>query len=71
MPVVQGNEVCAELKADPATATIPVVLLTARASEDDVARGFENGADEYLTAFRYRRAREHPSAPDRDGKLVR
>jgi len=49
MPVVQGNEVCAELKADPATAGIPVVLLTARASEKDVARGFEGGADEYLT----------------------
>ena len=49
MPVLHGKDVCAELKADPATAAIPVVFLTARAAEDDIARGFESGADEYLT----------------------
>jgi DNA-binding response OmpR family regulator len=49
MPVLHGKEVCAELKADPATADIPVVFLTARAAEEDIARGYESGADEYLT----------------------
>ena len=49
MPVLQGKEVCAELKKDPVTASIPVVFLTARAAEEDIARGMESGADEYLT----------------------
>jgi two-component system, OmpR family, phosphate regulon response regulator PhoB len=49
MPVLQGPKVCALLKADPATADIPVVLLTARATEQDIAAGFEEGVDDYLT----------------------
>jgi DNA-binding response OmpR family regulator len=49
MPVLQGPKVCSLLKADPVTAGIPVVLLTARVSEQDIAAGFEEGADEYLT----------------------
>jgi CheY-like chemotaxis protein len=49
MPVLQGPRVCAALKADPQTADIPVILLTARAAEEDIAAGFEEGADDYLT----------------------
>jgi DNA-binding response OmpR family regulator len=49
MPVLQGPKVCALLKADPQTAKIPVILLTARASEDDIAAAFAEGADDYLT----------------------
>jgi signal transduction histidine kinase/CheY-like chemotaxis protein len=49
MPVASGPEVCEQLKADPGTAGIPVVLLTARATQHDVTRGFEYGADDYLT----------------------
>ncbi len=49
MPGMQGPAVCQTLKDDPETASIPVVLLTARAHEDDVAGGFARGADEYLT----------------------
>jgi DNA-binding response OmpR family regulator len=49
MPVLQGPSACARLKADPETADIPVVLLTARADEGDVAAAFEEGADDYLT----------------------
>jgi DNA-binding response OmpR family regulator len=49
MPGLQGPRACAQLKADPETADIPVVLLTARADEEDVAAGFEEGADDYLT----------------------
>lgn len=49
MPEVEGREVCARLKADPVTADIPVIMLTARAAEGDVSEGFGSGADEYLT----------------------
>lgn len=49
MPEMQGPEVCSLLKEDHATEGIPVVLLTAKASESDVSTGFERGADEYLT----------------------
>jgi two-component system, OmpR family, phosphate regulon response regulator PhoB len=49
MPVLQGPKVCGLLKRDPETAAIPVILLTARASEDDIAAAFAEGADDYLT----------------------
>jgi DNA-binding response OmpR family regulator len=49
MPVMQGPRVCRLLKDDPATAAIPVVLLTARASERDISAAFAEGADDYLT----------------------
>jgi DNA-binding response OmpR family regulator len=49
MPMLQGPSVCARLKADPDTSGIPVILLSARAAEEDVAVAFEQGADEYLT----------------------
>jgi DNA-binding response OmpR family regulator len=49
LPGLQGPRACARLKADPETADIPVVLLTARADEEDIAAGFEEGADDYLT----------------------
>ena len=48
MPGLNGYQVCAALKADPATSHIPVVLLTARASPDDKLAGLETGADAYL-----------------------
>jgi DNA-binding response OmpR family regulator len=49
MPAMSGEEVCAELKADERTAGIPVVLLSAQASEREIVEGFEVGADDYLT----------------------
>jgi two-component system, OmpR family, phosphate regulon response regulator PhoB len=49
MPVLQGPKVCSLVKGDPVTADIPVVLLTARSTEQDIAAGFEQGADDYLT----------------------
>lgn len=49
MPVIAGNDVCEELKTSPDTAHIPVIMLTARAAEQDIATGFLGGADEYLT----------------------
>ena len=48
MPGATGLEVCAALRADPATAGVPVLLLSAGASPEDVARGLAAGADAYL-----------------------
>jgi two-component system alkaline phosphatase synthesis response regulator PhoP/two-component system response regulator VicR len=49
MPRVDGLEALRRLKADPATAGIPVVMLTARAQDADLFRGYQFGADIYLT----------------------
>jgi DNA-binding response OmpR family regulator len=48
MPGATGLEVCAALRADPATSGIRILLLSAGASLDDVARGLAAGADAYL-----------------------
>lgn len=49
MPEMDGFEVCRGLKADPATAGIPVIFLTARVETDDIVKGFELGAVDYVT----------------------
>ena len=49
MPGMSGMEVCKLLKADPATAGIAIVLLTAKAEEVDRILGLEFGADDYVT----------------------
>lgn len=48
MPGATGLEVCASLREDPATTGIRILLLSAGASLDDVARGLAAGADAYL-----------------------
>jgi len=48
MPGATGLEVCAALREDPSTADIRILLLSAGASPDDVARGLASGADAYL-----------------------
>jgi DNA-binding response OmpR family regulator len=48
MPGATGLEVCAALRADPATAAVRILLLSAGASPDDVASGLAAGADAYL-----------------------
>ena len=49
MPGMDGYEVCRQLKADPATANVPVIFLTANVSSDDEEKGFELGAVDYIT----------------------
>ncbi|MBB4821621.1 putative two-component system response regulator [Pseudomonas alcaligenes] len=49
MPGMTGHEVCARLKADEATTSIPVIFVTALADVEDEARGFEVGAVDYIT----------------------
>lgn len=48
MPGRSGLEVCRELRRDPATAGIPVILLTALAQEADITAGLAAGADGYI-----------------------
>ena len=48
MPKLDGYEVTRRLRSDEATRRVPVILLTARVQDADVARGFEAGADDYL-----------------------
>jgi CheY-like chemotaxis protein len=49
MPDMNGFEVCRRLRADPATAGIPIIMFTARTMVDDKVTGFQAGADDYLT----------------------
>ena len=49
MPGLDGFEICRRIKADPALAPIPVVMVTALEDVDDLVNGFEAGADDYLT----------------------
>lgn len=44
-----GIEVCRQLRRDKETAHVPIIMLTARETEDDRVRGLETGADDYLT----------------------
>ena len=44
-----GIEVCRRLRRTPATARVPIIMLTAREAEDDRVRGLDTGADDYLT----------------------
>jgi two-component system phosphate regulon response regulator PhoB len=49
LPGIDGREVCRRLRANEATAPIPIVILTARSEESDVVAGLELGADDYIT----------------------
>ena len=49
LPDLDGLTICRELRRDPATQSIPILMLTARGSERDRVTGLELGADDYLT----------------------
>lgn len=75
LPGVDGLDVCRMLKTNPRTASVPIIMLTARGEEADIVVGLEMGADDYVTkpfsprvllarvkaALRGRRAPEAPS----------
>ena len=49
LPGLDGLMVCQALRSDPATAHIPIIMLTARGEESDRVSGLELGADDYVT----------------------
>jgi two-component system alkaline phosphatase synthesis response regulator PhoP/two-component system response regulator VicR len=49
MPYMDGFEVLQNLRKDPSTRELPVIMLTAKAQDADVFRGWQSGVDCYLT----------------------
>ncbi|GAB4187709.1 MAG: hypothetical protein Tsb002_13240 [Wenzhouxiangellaceae bacterium] len=49
MPVMNGLDLCRQIKQDIKTSHIPVLILTAKSTQDDKLMGLEQGADDYLT----------------------
>lgn len=49
MPIMDGFEVLRTMKSEEPTREIPVIMLTARSMEEDILKGFEAGAVDYLT----------------------
>lgn len=49
LPGVDGLTVCSRVRADPALADVRIVMLTAKSENEDVVRGLELGADDYVT----------------------
>lgn len=49
LPGMPGTEVAAEMRHDPRTADVPIIMLTARSEQSDVVVGLQLGADDYIT----------------------
>ena len=49
LPTMSGIELCRQLRRRPATRTLPIIMLTARAEDQDAVRGLDTGADDYIT----------------------
>ena len=49
LPVMSGLEVCRQIRRRSATRELPVIMLTARADDQDAVRGLNTGADDYIT----------------------
>jgi len=48
LPNISGYEVCTRLKANPKTANIPIIFITSKSEDDDILKGFELGAVDYV-----------------------
>ena len=49
LPGKDGNEVCREVRSQESIKGLPIIMLTAKSEEDDIVRGLEHGADDYVT----------------------
>lgn len=49
MPKLDGFDVLKRIRANPRTKTLPVILLTARSSQEDIWQGWQSGVDYYMT----------------------
>lgn len=82
MPEMDGYEVCRRLRQTAATARLPIMMLTAQESVEEKVRGFEAGADDYMTKpfqppelqarvkVLLRRASTAEAAPQLTGKII-
>lgn len=48
MPKMTGIDVCRALRSNSATADVPIIMLTAKAHESEIEKGFEAGVDDYI-----------------------
>ena len=48
LPLMSGLEVCRQMRRNPKTRDIPIIMLTARGEEADKVRGLNSGADDYM-----------------------
>jgi DNA-binding response OmpR family regulator len=79
LPEVDGLEVCKILRRDPATARIPIVMVTAKAAEIDRVLGLELGADDYITkpfsprelVLRIKKILQRSGAPEPDSEKLK
>jgi DNA-binding response OmpR family regulator len=49
MPGMDGTEICRQIRKDPRTSAIYIILLTARSGREDKIHGLQSGADDYIT----------------------
>lgn len=49
LPGIDGYELCSRMQSDPKLSQVPVIMLTARTMNEDMADGYETGADDYIT----------------------
>ena len=49
LPGIQGLDVCRIIKSDQETKEIPIIMVTALGQEEDIVKGLETGADDYIT----------------------
>ena len=49
LPGIHGLDVCRIIKADQETKDIPIIMVTAMGQEEDIVKGLETGADDYIT----------------------
>ena len=49
LPTLSGIEVCRQIRRRPETRNLPVIMVTARAEDQDAVRGLDTGADDYIT----------------------
>ena len=79
MPGLDGLQVCQRLRADPRTGRVPIIMLTAKATETDRIVGLELGADDYVTKpfspreviARVKAVMRRSSQPTEDRQMIR
>ncbi|HSH02691.1 MAG TPA: response regulator transcription factor [Anaerolineae bacterium] len=49
LPQIDGQDICRLLRAEPDTKDIPIIMITAKSTEDDLLHGLDLGADDYIT----------------------